>query len=156
MNTEPASMRARLQHIVSVLSVRRAFWMLAYPFCLIGNKFGASYKWVNVGKGAWHPEWFDPLWHWRWYGTQIEQMPETVNLCGIRYHVSVAEGLVTFVDRVSGTRLSFERDPHDRYADLWYCDPGRRFPATHFREAYEWIQAVYGGSHVKKRAAVAR
>ena len=129
---------------------------MIYPFAQIAHKlFGMSYKWVNVGIGAWHREYFDQLWHHRWYGDVIETMPHDANLCGIRYEVSVSEGLVTFVERhCSGTRLTFERDPHDQYGFLWYYSGSNHVPASHFEQAYQWVKAVYGGSHELKKPAL--
>lgn len=126
-----------------------------YPLALVGHKlFGLSYKWVNVGIGAWRRDSFDPLWQHRWYGDEIDAMPDSVNLCGCRYDVSVAEGLVLFVSRDYCTRLCFERDPHDRYGFLWYLDGSNHVAVCHVVQAYEWIEAVYGGSHELKRPAV--
>lgn len=140
------------------VSLRRLFWKCAYPFCRIGHKlFGLSYKWVNVGIAAWHGEYFDALWHWRWFGDSIDQMPDEVNLCGIVYRTTVAEGLVQFSEsHCSGTRLCFERDPHDQYGFLWYYEGSQRVPACHWEEAYAWVKAVYGGSHELKRPALSR
>lgn len=140
------------------ISVRRWFWRTAYPFCLVAHKaFGLSYLWVNVGIAAWHREHFDALWRHRWFGDAIAAMPASVNLCGIRYEVSVSEGLVQFVNRDLGiTRLCFERDPHDRYGFMWYYDGEQRVSACHLETAYEWIKAVYGGSHELKRPALSR
>lgn len=134
----------------------RIFWRIAYPFCWLGNKlFGTSYKWVNVGIAAWHREYFDPLWHHEWFGDPIDSMPPAVNVCGIMYEISVAEGLVQFLDRhCSGRRLRFERDPHDRYGFMWYFESSGAVPASHIQKAYDWIKAVYGGSHELKRPAL--
>lgn len=136
--------------------MRRMLWRLAYPFALAAHRwFGASYTWVNVGRGAWHTPStaFDPLWHWRWYGTPIDSMPPSVNLCGIVYRVSVAEGLVLFIatDGMSGNRMEFTRDPHDQHDHLWLLSLGGVTPATHVQKAYEWVKAVFGGSFDKKR-----
>jgi hypothetical protein len=155
MKTENGLSAAPVERLVSV---RRWVWRLAYPFCRAANKlFGLSYLWVNVGIAAWHRESFDALWHHQWFGDPIAEMPESVILCGIRYRVSVAEGLVQFINADCGTgeSLRFERDPHDRYGFLWYYD-GTRVAASHFEQAYEWIKAVYGGSHEVKRPALSR
>lgn len=124
---------------------------MLYPFAWIGNKWlGLSYKWVNVAYAAWHPELYNPIWHYQWFGDAIEEMPDKVNLCGTMYDVTVSEGLVQFVNReMVITRISFERDPHDKYAELWYCSYAGSFnkvPASDLERAYEWIKAVYGGS----------
>ncbi len=135
--------------------MRRLAWKLAYPFCLIGHKFfGIRYKWVNIGIAAWNPESFDPLWHWQWFGDSIDEMPESVNLCGIRYRVTVAEGMVQFRESpFNGTVFRFERDPFDKYGFLWYFEGRGRVPSSHVEVAYEWVKAVYGGSHDLKRPA---
>ena len=135
--------------------VLRLLWRLAHPFCVAGHKvFGLSYKWVNVSRAAWHRELFDPLWHHRLFGDEIQAMPDDVNLCGIRYNVTVAEGLIQFVSRDLHSRLMFERDPHDRYGFLWYYQGHGHVPVCHVCRAYEWVEAVYGGSHDLKRPAV--
>ena len=141
--------------------MRRLFWRIFYPFAIVANKFGTSYKWVNVGMSAWMKpaDGFGPLWHYEWFGDVVEQMPARVNLCGIGYRVSVAEGLVLFRrdDGMSATQFRFERDPHDRHSDLWYCEAVGRFSASHFDKAYRWVQAVYGGSFkIKKKPLAAR
>lgn len=129
----------------------RLLWRMAYPLCLIANKCGASYKWVNVGYGAWHPELFDELWHWEWYGTPIKAMPSSVNLGGHHWKVNCHEGLVQFIDEDFMCRpFHFERDPHDVHAHLWrlHCD-GPAWAST-VDYAYRWVQAVFGGSFEKK------
>lgn len=136
------------------MTIRRLFWRLALPFARAANKWcGLSYRWVNVGIGAWREKSFDPLWHHEWYGDPVEHMPSRVILCGIGYRVIVAEGLVQFVcdDGMSGTRLCFERDPHAKYAFLWYFTCGQRVSASHVDKAYRWIKAVYGGSFENKQ-----
>lgn len=131
--------------------MRRLLWKLAYPFTRMAHRlFGLSYKWVNVGKAAWHRERFDPLWHYEWFGDEIPEMPEHVNVCGIMYCVSVSEGLVSFRSRDSWSRMEFTRDPHDPYADLWYFEHSGHLPATHIDTAYRMVRAVYGGSHERK------
>lgn len=143
------------QALVHRLSVQRLWWRCAYPFARAGHRlFGLSYKWVNAGIGAWHRDLFDPLWQHEWYGDEIPAMPPRVNLRGSMYDVSIHEGMVTFVDRDSFTRLTFERDPHDRYGFLWYYEGSGRVAATHLEHAYKWIKAVYGGSHELKRPAI--
>ena len=137
------------------MTVWRVFWMLVYPIAVFLHRWGgASYAWVNVGKGAWHREYFDALWHYRWYGTRIERIPDEVNLCGIVYRVGVSEGLVTFVDRALGCRISFDRDSHDQHAHLWYSNTTGRIPADHYVKAYQWVEAVYGGAHEIKAPVV--
>lgn len=136
------------------LTYRRLLWMALYPFARVAYRlFGLSYKWVNVGIGAWQRNSFDELWHHEWYGDEITFMPAQVNLNGSMHEVRVHEGLVTFVSRDWYTRLTFERDPHDRYGFLWYYE-GPRVAASHFDKAYRWVKAVYGGSHELKRPAV--
>jgi len=146
------------QHAIVIgLCLRRRFWQVAYPFARLANKwFGASYKWVNVGIGAWHPELFDGLWHHRWYGQELTTLPESVNLNGIRYETTVSEGLVMFTNRDFGTaKLCFTRDPHDVHGVLWYYE-GSAVPASHVETAYNWVKAVYGGSFEKKRLPLSR
>jgi hypothetical protein len=139
--------------------VRRFFWRMAYPFVIVANKFGASYKWVNVVKSAWMTAetGFGPLWHYRWFGDEIAAIPDRVVLCGIGYRVSVAEGLVLFKcdDGMSVTRIEFTRDPHDKYGFLWYVNVGGACPGCHLEQAYEWVKAVYGGSHQIKKLPLA-
>ena len=131
--------------------MRRLFWRCVYPIAVVTHRlFGTSYKWVNVGKSAWmRPETgYGALWHYQWFGDPIAAMPSKVNLCGIGYRVSVAEGLVLFCcdDGMSATQFRFERDPHARMTDLWYCEAVGMFSASHFDKAYTWVRAVYGGS----------
>lgn len=131
---------------------------MAYPFVVVANKCGLSYKWVNVVRSAWitADTGFGPLWHFRWFGDEIKAMPDRVILCGIGYRVSVSEGLVLFKcdDGMSGTRLEFTRDPHDKYGFLWYVNLVGSCPGCHLEAAYEWVKAVYGGSHEIKKAPI--
>jgi len=140
--------------------MRRITWRFLYPFTLLLHKiFGLSYKWVNVGIGAWRRDLFDLLWHYEWYGDKIEELPESVILCGIRYHTVAREGLVQFFNNDMGvTRLQFERDPYDNCGALWYYVGGKRkeVPVAHIDKAYRWLIAVYGGSHEMKRDADTR
>lgn len=133
--------------------MRRLFWRLSLPFVIVANKLGASYKWVNVARSAWAHASHNDLWHYRWFGDRIDMMPDFVNLCGTMYRVTVAEGLVSFRcdDGMSATRIEFRRDPHDQYGFLWYSEVNGNFPACHYERAYEWIKAVYGGSHEIKQ-----
>ena len=143
-----------------VVSLRRLWWRIVYPFAVVAHRcFGTSYVWVNVAMGAWMTPatGFGPMWHWRWYGQSIDKIPASVNLRGIRYRVAVSEGLVVFAasDGVAG-RIEFTRDPHDRYGFLWYLAISGPTPAGHCEEAYDWVKAVYGGSHERKRPALRR
>ena len=136
--------------------MKRAFWIAASPIVWLLHRLGfCSYKWVNVCCGARHPELFNPLWQHRWYGERIAAMPDGVNLCGIGYTVSVAEGTVTFFDYYTKARITFDRDPYDRLSDLWYISLSHVIPAPHVREAYEWVCAVFGGSFVRKAEPLA-
>lgn len=140
-------------------SPSRLCWRLAYPFAWLSHRcFGTSYAWVNAGYGAWlTPETgFGPMWHWRWYGEPVTAIPERVNLCGIAYRVTVAEGLVLFRcdDGMSATRMEFTRDPYDRYGFMWYAEIRGRCAVSHLEAASEWVKAVYGGSHEMKRRPV--
>lgn len=135
--------------------MRRLIWKLLYPIAVLSHRiFGTSYKWVNVGIGAWNRESFDPLWQHRWYGEEIADLPVSVNLCGARHEVAVSEGLVVFRSRDYWTRVEFTRDPHDRYGFLWYVTIIGNVPATTVENAYQWVKAVYGGSHELKRPAL--
>ena len=126
---------------------RRLFWRCAYPVARLAHLFGASYKWVNVGRAAWHRESFDPLWHHEWFGDPIAALPDQVALCGVAYNVAVAEGTVVFTTAYPfmgyPKRLVFERRTY-----LWYADVCSGIPVVHVLQAYQWIAAVYGGSHV--------
>ena len=136
--------------------MKRLFWQCAYPVCLLCHKlFGLSYLWVNVDIAAWYPKYFDPLWHHEWFGDEIKRLPDYIILCGIGYRTSVSDGLVQFIcdDGMSNNRLRFDRDPHDSYGFLWYCDGVGRVPAPHWDCAYRWVKAVYGGPHELKRPA---
>ena len=135
--------------------MRRWLWRSVYPMAVVANRvFRLDYKWVNIGIGAWRRESFDPLWHHERYGDAIDAMPSQVNLCGIMYQVTVKEGMVTFVNRDAWSRLTFERDPHDRYGFMWYYEGTGRVAASHIDMAYRWIRAVFGGSHELKRPAI--
>lgn len=135
------------------MSIRRFSWRFAYPFCRILHRFGLSYKFVNIGIAAWNRESFNPLWHHKYFGDEITNMPESVNLCGILYHVAVSEGLVKFSSRDTWSFISFTRDPF-AMEFLWYVELVGRVPASHVERAYEWIKAVYGGSFELKRPAI--
>ena len=123
----------------------RTFWRIAYPFCIIFHKlFGLSYKWVNVGFGAWHRNQFDPLWHHRWYGDEISSIPDAVNLCGIKYVVSVYLRGMRVVIRFSSDdghtifKLSCDlQAPHS----LWYCDSTTHVAVKHLTQAHQWVEA---------------
>jgi hypothetical protein len=131
--------------------VKRLFWVAATPFVHVGHWLGLwSYKWVNVCIGARLPASFDALWQHQWYGTPIARLPDDVNLCGIRYRTSASEGTVIFADTAFAGRILFERDPHDRFADLWYVTLSGTMPAPHVRAAYAWVCAVFGDSFVKR------
>jgi hypothetical protein len=85
-------------------------------------------------------------------------MPERVTLHGIRYGVSASEGLVSFVESEPmfgmGSRIWFERDPDAAYPTVWTCQSsGRHVAATHIVRAYEWVEAVFGGTFERKAAA---
>lgn len=137
--------------------MRRLFWRIAYPVTIAAHKlFGLSYRWVNVGKAAWlTPETgFGALWHYRWFGNEIRELPSHVILSGLRHTVSVHEGLVVFVSDMSSGRIEFTRDPHDQYAFLWYIATNGSVPACHVEDAIQWVDAVYGGSHEIKRLPV--
>lgn len=137
--------------------------MFAYPFAIAANRLGlCSYKWVNVGHGAWRSDRFNELWHWQWYGTPIEDLPDEVILGGIMYRAAAAEGAVTFFDNVTKCRITFYRDDlaHEvmgREA-LWYLELSsyHQHAAAHVREAYAWVCAVFGDSHEWKRPTSGR
>lgn len=85
-------------------------------------------------------------------------MESSVNLCGIRYRVQLAdEWTVVFTeDQPCGipTRFMFDRPKHG----LWqfhFCDGwGGKVSACHIVEAYEWCKARIGGDHDEKRLPV--
>lgn len=133
--------------------MKRFVWRCLYPVVKSAYAIGfLSYKWVNVANSAWltSKTGFDALWHHRWFGDPIESLPEKVNLCGLRYKTSVSEGLVQFVanDGMTNTRIKFIRDPHDRYAFLWYIELSPNCPYCHVQAAYAWVEAVFGGDYV--------
>lgn len=135
------------------MSGRRAFWFLASPVAWALHRAGlCSYKWVNVCHGARHRDRFDPLWQHRWYGEPIPALPEHVVLCGIGYEAAAAEGTVTFYDPCTHSRITFDRDPHDRFADQWTVTISGTLSMTavHVREAYAWVCAVFGDSFTHK------
>lgn len=127
----------------------RALWTCLTPFVRVANRLGlCSYKWVNVCIGARRPDLFNPLWHHRHFGTPIHSLPSDVILCGIGYRASASEGTVTFFNDVWRERITFERDTFDG-AQLWTLTlSGGTASATHVKEAYEWVCAVFGGSFV--------
>lgn len=134
----------------------RAFWMALYPFLLASNKaFGTSYKWVNIGYGAWKRDGFTPLWQYRWYGEPITSMPNTAIINGINFRIVVSDGLVQFYNKdITTERICFERDPYEKHAFIWYVECFGRVAACHVRDSYELITAVYGGSHDIKKIPV--
>ncbi len=137
--------------------MRRAFWVMLSPFAWIAHRVGlCSYKWVNVCHGARRRDRFDALWQYEWYGTPIGSIPEEVGLCGIGYRTAVSEGTVTFVDDVSRTRITFDRDPHDPFAAMWYLQlvSFTGMPASHVDVAYRWVRAVFGGSFERRAAPI--
>jgi hypothetical protein len=141
------------------MKASRILWRIAYPFAYSLNLFGwLSYKWVNVSKSAWitSETGFGELWHYEWFGDEIDAIPERVVLCGIGYRVAVSEGLVVFREAcgMSAARIEFRRDPHDQYGFLWYLELNGCVSASHVEEAYKWVKAVYGGSHERKRPAI--
>lgn len=135
--------------------MRRLFWMVAYPLAYLAHRIvGASYKWVNVGHGAWRRDRFDALWHWEWYGTPVPALPDRVNLCGILYSAAEHEGLVTFtpewIHQRPDWRITFRRDSIEQ-ASVWYVEVGGEIAAPHVREAYQWVCAVFGDSFESRR-----
>lgn len=131
------------------MTVKRIFWAAVSPVVWALHRVGlCSYKWVNVCIGARHPQSFDALWQHRWYGAAIPSLPDEVVLCGILYATAVAEGTVTFFESFAKTRITFDRDPYDTQAQLWYVTIASAtiIPASHVRAAYEWTCAVFGGS----------
>ena len=133
--------------------MRRWFWRLMYPFAGLASGLGLiSCKWKNAGYFAW-TERRGGFYEYRWFGEVPERIPDSVSLGGIPYRVTVAEGLVSFRNNsgVSSTRIEFRRDPHDQYAFLWYSTVSGEFAVCHFERAYDWVKAVYGGSHVIKK-----
>lgn len=131
------------------------FWRVLSPFVWCAHRMGVcSYKWVNVCHGAHHPERFDALWQYEWYGAPIRELPHLLTLCGIGYRVGASEGTVTFVEEFTRRRITFERDGIAREG-LWYIALSGTMPApaSHIDAAYRWVQAVYGGSHEWKEAA---
>lgn len=126
--------------------VLRAWWTCLSPFVWTANRMGlCSYKWVNVCTGARRPDLFNPLWHHRHFGTPIQALPDSVNLCGILYQVSASEGIVTFVGDWTKDRITFERDDIER-EPLWYLELSGRPTASHVIDAYGWVCALFGGS----------
>lgn len=133
------------------LTPSRLFWRLAYPCCRIAfHVFGASYKWVNYGYGAWHPELYDPIWHHQHYADELLGLPDRVNIRGMGYAATAVEGLVIFRSRDCGSTITFDRDPHDQHAQLWYVKLNGNVPADHVEEAYRWVKGLFGGSFEKK------
>lgn len=131
--------------------MKRLFWTLSTPVVYAGYRLGVwSYLWVNVCRGAREPSSFNPLWQNQWYGTPINRLPEEVILCGIGYRTSVSEGTVVFINEVTRTRIVFERDPFDRLENLWHVMVNGQMPASHVRDAYSWVCAVFGASFVKR------
>lgn len=132
---------------------RRLLWCVLIPVArwLPGRW---SY-WRNIAVSA-TGRGFDELWHHEHFGDRIDHLPNWVNLAGIRYKTSVAEGLVQFIGDggLGGQRIQFRRDPHDPHAYLWYVQ-SLEVPASHVDQAYRWIKAVYGGSHQRKKPAKA-
>jgi hypothetical protein len=125
------------------------------PVVHVAHRLGwLGYEWVNRCLAARRPDLFNPLYQHRWYGADIGPMPDAVTLCGIGYEVSVAEGTVTFVSEYFRTnRVTFHRDPYAG-VDLWYVEVSGNTPAVHVVDAYGWVAACFGGSHVVKHAAV--
>lgn len=141
------------------MSARRMWWAGVSPVVWMLHRAGrCSYKWANVCHGARHPDRFDALWQHQWYGEPIPALPDELTLCGIGYTTAVAEGTVTFLDPFTRTRITFDRDPHDRLAALWTVTLSgtTSIPASHVRSAYEWVCAVFGGSHDLKSPALVR
>lgn len=138
---------------------KRIRWRLLTPFVKLAYAFNfIGYKWVNVVNSAWlTPQTgFDALWHHRWFGDAINSLPDRVNLRGICYKTSVAEGLVQFVanDGMTCNRIKFIRDPHDKYSMLWYVELSKDCPYCHVQSAFEWVEAVFGGDHASFRMPV--
>lgn len=150
---------------------RRAFWCVItpqvwavwhlykqfYPELWRKPDGPLSYKWMNVCHSAWQPNSFDKLWQYQWFGDPIEKLPAYVNLCGIVYKTVVTEGLVLFKadNGMTGTNIAMERDPHAKYSFMWYMNYEKTFQKVamaHVERAYDWVKAVYGGSHEMKQA----
>lgn len=139
------------------MTARRFLWAALSPIVwLVHRAELCSYKWVNVCHGARHPERFTALWQHHWYGEPIPALPPELALCGCPYTTAVSQGLVTFVDEFSRSRIAFERDPHDPFATMWAVSLYTSFviPAAHVQQAYEWVCAVFGDSFEARQTAI--
>jgi hypothetical protein len=124
--------------------MKRLFWKILYPLCRLNWKMGGSYKWVNVGKAAWNPDFFDPLWHYEWFGDDIPAIPNKVNLCGIEYRIRVKDKCIRFSECIGGRLIEFRRNCS---VVLWSVSFTNYMPACHLDAAYRWVKAVYGDEH---------
>jgi|GEM_PF-6521537 len=139
--------------------IARTGWIIAEPFVRLAYAAKlCGYQHVNTCIGARRRDRFDPLWHWEHFGTPVESLPECVTLCGIGYSATHSEGMVSFVEEEPmfgmGSRVWFTRDPDSPYPSSWACQvSGRQVSAEHIVSAYRWVEAVFGGTFERKRAA---
>lgn len=121
------------------MTARRILWRLATPFVAIAHRLGAcSYKWVNVCRGAWRLDRFDPLWHYEWYGTPIKAIPSQVILRGIGYETAASDGAVVFIEEFTRRRIVFRRNS----AAIWEVSSVGSIDADRVCDAYAWVKAV--------------
>lgn len=81
------------------------------------------------------------------------RLPKEVNLCGILYRTSEAEGLIVFTEAVcvwgSFTRICFTRGADGM---CWYVElhaRGGNAMVSHIVKAYELVTAAYGKNFEK-------
>lgn len=121
------------------MTARRIFWRLATPFVAIAHRLGAcSYKWVNVCRGSWRLDRFDPLWHYQWYGTPITAIPAQVILRGIGYEAAATDGAVVFIEEFTRRRIVFRRNS----AAIWEVSSVGSIDADRVCDAYAWVKAA--------------
>jgi hypothetical protein len=125
------------------VTTRRIFWRLARPVVAFANRLGlCSYKWVNVCALAWRPDLGDALMHHEYFGDRVDSWPEHLTLAGIHYETVLScDSAVVLVEAFTKLRLTFRRNS----AHSWEVSTSAPIMAEHIREAYAWVEAVYGG-----------
>lgn len=137
--------------------MRRVFWKMMLPlFWIYARKMGGGYKYYNRCIAAWNPKLFTAIDQNAWFGTPVSEIPCFVVLCGIGYDVEQYEGLVKFTESggIYGTvtELVFERENDLDPWRLTLLDSFDSIMVKHIIRAYQWVEAVYGGSFETKRS----
>lgn len=139
-------------------------YFAAYPACWLVMQLGRwnmrpYWLWkrmigpYTLGRALWNQRPEDAAYRFEMFGMPLGVIPSSVLLGGIRYRVSVAEGLIVFSE--SGgcwgthTRICFER--HETIWYLKFSETWERVPVSHVLKAWRYVEEVYGGNFEIRR-----